>query len=187
MASSQDSFPVSINQISVSTSDDTGKTQVPKVGHVGNVEFERFEPQDLQSLPVLVQALDNQWMPNSLLKSALEKGQITKSIDSKLRKAVRSEYIRSLVNGQQVILNRAYLYNNPIISQDFAQKSNPKREAFKELLEDEVIIPYLYAEKDPVDLPNYEKDEKAFLAWQELCQEVRPRCVRLSWDDKENL
>ncbi|HKV59817.1 MAG TPA: hypothetical protein VJO32_16115 [Ktedonobacteraceae bacterium] len=187
MAPSQDSFPENANQPSVSTPVDTKETRIPKVGHTGNVEFERFISDDLQSLPVLVQALDNQWMPNALLKSTLEKRQITKRTDNKLRKAVRSEYIRSLINGQQVILNRAYLYNNAIISQDFVRKNNPQREAFRELLEDEVIIPYLYAEQTPVDLPNYEKDEKAFSAWQELCQDVRTRCVRLSWDDKENL
>lgn len=187
MTSTHDSLPEGTNQTSVSTSVDTRETRISRVGHVGNVEFERFEPNDLKSLPVLVQALDNQWMPNTLLKLTLEKGQITKNTDRKLRKAVRSEYIRSLINGQQVILNRAYLYNNPIISQDFAEKSSLKREAFKDLLEDEVIIPYLYAEQTPIDLPNYEKDDTAFLAWTNLCQEVRPRCIRLSWDDKENL
>jgi len=163
------------------------KKRVKKVGQIGDVEFERLEPSDLKSVPVLVQALDNQWMPQSLLSPTLEKGQITKNIERKLRKAVRSEYIRSLINGQQVILNRAYLYNNPIVSQDYAQKKSHKREAFKHLLEDEVIVPYLYSEQTPVDLPVFEKDEKAFIAWQELCQEVRPRCVRLSWDDKENV
>jgi len=167
--------------------------RVPKVGQVGNVEFERFEPSNLRSVPVVVQALDNQWLPRSLLQPALKAGQITKGLDRKLRRAVRSEYIRSLINGQQVILNRAYLYNNPAISQDYSQTKGQKREAFKALVEEEVIVPYLLAEKTPVDPPasgagtvsGYEVD-KAFSAWQELCQEVRPRCVRLSWDDQEN-
>jgi hypothetical protein len=165
----------------------------PRVGQVGNVEFERFEPSDLQSVPVLVQALDNQWLPRSLLQPALKAGQITKGLDRKLRRAVRSEYVRSLINGQQVILNRAYLYNNPAISQDYSQKKGQKREAFKALIEEEIIVPYLLAEKTPVDPPasgagtvsGYEV-VKAFSAWQELCQEVRPRCVRLSWEDQEN-
>lgn len=89
-----------------------------KRGHVGNIEFERLHPSELKTVPVLVQALDNQWLPRSLLQPAFKTGQITGSIERKLKKAVRSEYMRSLINGQQVILNRAYLYNNPAISQE---------------------------------------------------------------------
>jgi hypothetical protein len=174
-------------------SESTKKRRRQKAGQIGDVEFERLEPHDLKSLSVLVQALDNQWLPRSLLQPAFKAGQITKSIDRKLKKAVRSEYIRSLINGQQVILNRAYIYNNPAISQDYSQKKGPKREAFKALLEEEVLVPYLLAEQTPIDLPasgagaasNYEVD-KTFPIWQQLCQEVRPRCVRLSWDEKEN-
>ena len=163
-----------------------------KPGQIGNVEFERLEPSQLKSIPVLVQALDNQWLPRSLLQPALQAGQITKSLDRKLRKAVRSEYIRSLINGQQVIVNRAYVYNNPVISQDYARKGS-EREAFRDLLEEEVIVPYLLGETTPIDSPAsgpgapiaYIVDNN-FKKWQELCQEVRVRCVRLSWDDKEN-
>src|SRR5437764_13406317 len=81
-----------------------------KPGYAGDVEFERLEPTDLKSLSVMVQALDNQWLPRSLLQPALKVGGINKGIDRKLRKAVRSEYIRSLINGRQVVLNRAYVY-----------------------------------------------------------------------------
>jgi hypothetical protein len=160
---------------------------------VGNVEFEPLEPFGLKAVPVLAQALDNQWLPRSLLQSAFQAGQITEKIDKKLKKAVRSEYIRSLINGQQVILNRAYLYNNPAIAQDYSKKSQG-REAFKALLEEGTIVPWLLAEKTPVDPPASGADAisgfdvtKAFLNWQELCQEVRMSCVRLSWDEKENI
>lgn len=171
----------------------TKKRRRQKVGQIGDIEFERLEPHDLKSVPVLVQALDNQWLPRSLLQPTFKAGQITKSIDRKLKRAIRAEYIRSLINGQQVILNRAYIYNNPAISQDYSQKKGPKREAFKALLEEEVIVPYLLAEQTPIDLPasgagaasGFEVD-KNFPIWQQLCREVRPRCVRLSWDEKEN-
>src|SRR6266516_6180724 len=169
------------------------KPQRPMVGQVGNVEFKQLEPSHLKSVPVLIQALDNQWLPRALMQSTLKSGQITKSIDRKLRRAVRAEYIRSLINGQQVILNRAYLYNNPAISQDYSLKKAPAREAFKALLAEEVIVPYLLGEKTPVDPPasgsgtitGYEV-RRAFSAWQKLCQEVRPCCVRFSWDGEEN-
>jgi len=89
----------------------TEKDQQPKKGQVGDVEFERINKADLEAVPVIVQALDNQWLPRSLLEQAQKKGQVTREIDKELRKAVRAEYIRSLINGQQLIINRAFLYN----------------------------------------------------------------------------
>src|SRR5437660_12695790 len=50
---------------------------------------------DLQSVPVVAQALDNQWVPRELLGPAFQAGAITPAIDKQLRKLVRSEYIRS--------------------------------------------------------------------------------------------
>ena len=174
-------------------SESTKKRRRQKVGQIGDIEFERIEPSDLGTVPVLVQALDNQWISRSLLQSVMKKGQLTDSIEKKRKKQARAEYIRALINGQQAILNRAYLYNNSVISQDYSQKKGPKREALKALLDEGVIVPYLLAERTPIDPPasgagtvlGYGVDEN-FSRWQELCQEVRIRCVRLSWDDKEN-
>jgi hypothetical protein len=164
-----------------------------KVGHIGNVEFERLDRANLKSVPVLVQALDNQWLPRSLLAPTFHAGQITASIDKELNKLARSEYIRALINGQQVILNRAYLYNSSVVTRDYAKKKSPMRKVFKTFLEEETIIPYLLGEKTPVDVPasgagtqvSYGVSQE-FQNWLELCQEVRPRCLRLSWDDREN-
>jgi len=162
------------------------KDRALKAGQAGNIEFERINKADLEAVPVIVQALDNQWLPRSLLEQAQKKGQVTGGIDRELRKAVRSEYIRSLINGQQVIINRAYLYNNPVISQDYTEKSSSEREAFKTLLEEGTIVPFLYSEETPVDRPEYELQEEIFALWQELCKEVRTHCIRLSWKNKEN-
>jgi hypothetical protein len=111
------------------------KDQVVQTGQAGNVTFKRLRKNDLKSVPVLVQALDNQWLPRTLLAQAQEKGKVTGKIDSELRKAVRAEYIRSLINGQQLIVNRAYLYNNPAISQDYIHEQSLEREAFREVQE----------------------------------------------------
>jgi hypothetical protein len=163
-----------------------------KVATVGDIEFERLELDDLQSVRVLVQALDNQWIPRALLPSVLKAGQITGKLDRQLRRAVRAEYIRSLINGQQVILNRAYVYNNPAISQDYSRRGS-QREAFRGLLQEKAIVPYLLGEMTPIDRPQSGagaqsafNTDKSFGKWQELCQEVRVPCVRLSWDEKEN-
>jgi hypothetical protein len=163
-----------------------------KVAHVGNFDFDRIEPSDLGTVPVMVQALDNQWMPGSILRSVMQKGYLTDHMEQKRRKLVRAEYIRALINGQQVVLNRAYLINSRAVSQDYFQKGE-KREAFKALLEKGVIVPYLLTENAPVDPPSsgqgtdssWEPDPRV-ARWREVCQEVHMRCVRLSWDDKEN-
>jgi hypothetical protein len=109
-----------------------------------------------------------------------------------LRKAARAEYLRSLINSQQVIMNRAFLFNNPVVSQDYSRKGL-QREAFKHLLEKEVIVPYLIGENSPVQTPdsgpgaalNFAPAE-SFSKWQYLCEEVRLSCIRLSWNPKEN-
>ena len=158
----------------------------------GNVEFERLTRADLGSIPVIAQALDNQWAPRGLLKQAFQKGEITPDLDKKLRKAVRSEYIRSLINGQHVILDRAYVYNSAAVAQDYVGEHICMREVFKDFLEKKVLVPFLLGEKTPVDSPRGGlgvtpfRPANAFSQWQEVCQEVRPRCFRLSWNDQEN-
>ncbi len=163
----------------------------PKIGTIGNVEFEQLEVSDLQPVSTLTQAFDNQWLPRELLKKAFTAGAVTGSIEQELEKAMRAEYIYSLLNSQQVILNRAFLYNNPVIAQDYAQHNVENRAAFKDLLKEGVIVPYLLGEQTPADPPASGAQATSFEtinfeAWKEFCQEIRTRCVRLSWDDEEN-
>ncbi|TMG04099.1 MAG: hypothetical protein E6I06_13955 [Chloroflexi bacterium] len=151
----------------------------------GNVQFECLERRDLAGLPVFVQALDNQWLPRKLAVPAFKGGGIDGQIAKKLNRTVRSEYIRALVNSQQLVLNRAYLYNNPIVSQDYAGGNHEARDSFKALLEQKVLLPYLMNERTPIDVPGFGFQEE-FKAWQGLCEEVQLGCIRLSWDDQEN-
>src|SRR5579875_3275421 len=148
MAESKDEFqPETSNQQIRHTQKES------KIGRTGNVEFERLDIADLKDIRVITQALDNQWVPRELLKPAFQAGGITPALDKKLRKLVRSEYIRSLINGQQVIVNRAYLYNSAAVTQDYAGRHNPMREIFKQFLAKAAIVPFLLAEQTPVDSP----------------------------------
>jgi len=114
------------------------------------------------------------------------------SIEEQLSKQVRAEYVRALINGDKAVINRAYIQNNPAISQDYAQVG-PERNAFKALLKEGVIVPWLLAEQAPIDPPasgagttkGYET-QAVITEWQRICQEVRTQCVRLSWDDGTN-
>src|SRR2546430_12767716 len=113
--------------------------QKAKKGVEGNVEFDRPEPADLSgSVHVTIQALDNQWIPRSLLRKALQKG-LTASIESQRKRQVRTEYVRALVNSERVVINRAFIYNSQAIFQDFSGKDSEGRKAFKALLEKGII------------------------------------------------
>jgi hypothetical protein len=182
MTDAQQPTPGNVNQ----PTEAIEKDQPAKIGKDKNVEFERLRRSDLKSIPLFAQALDNQWLPRELLKEAQKEGEITTNLDRILRKTVRAEYIRSLINGEQVVFNRAYLFNNPAISQDYAKRNSPEYQAFKALLEEKTIIAWLLTEESPTDKPVFDLQEQAFARWIELCQEVRTPCVRLSWDTREN-
>jgi hypothetical protein len=94
--------------------------------------------------------------------------------DMKLERenSVRTEYRRALINARQLVVNRAYLHSNPIVFQDYLQPGE-NREAFKELLNYGVIVPYLFNEQTPLDKPNYATDPRGFPVWEYICQEVR--------------
>src|SRR5438270_10134518 len=88
------------------------------------VEFEAISPDGLKTIPVLCQAFDNQWLPRSLLKEAIKAGGITSELAQKREELGRAEYIRSLINGEQVVVNRAFIYNNEIIYRDYLPAQN---------------------------------------------------------------
>ncbi len=151
----------------------------------GNIEFFCLEPPDLSTVPVAVQALDNQWLPRELLSQMKVNGRLTESIERRREKSVRAEYVRALVNGRQTVINRAYIYNNQAVFQDYLRHGQ-SREAFKSLLSEGVIVPYLYMEKSPVEPAAYDNAPHGFETWQQLCQEVSMKCIRLSWNDVLN-
>lgn len=146
-----------------------------------------LEPHQLRDVAVVAQALDNQWEPQALLAKMLRQGLTLSQVADERNRYVRAEYIRALINAEQVVINRAFLYNNPVVSTDFATPGST-REAFKDLLGAGAIVPYLFNERTPADAPSTftSKDETAFEGWRRVCQEVRPQCVRLSWDDSPN-
>ncbi|HEY1348812.1 MAG TPA: hypothetical protein VGF67_04215 [Ktedonobacteraceae bacterium] len=49
-----------------------------------------------------------------------------------MSRLVRAEYMRSLINSKRVIINRAYLYNNAVLSRDYA-RAGPACQALKRL------------------------------------------------------
>lgn len=153
--------------------------------HDGSDYF-RGLPRDLKPVTIVAQALDNQWVPNSLLSTILRNQQPLKSVVAERDRFVRREFLRSFLNAENVVANRAYLFNNDTIT-DFYQSGGKEVEAFKQLIESRVLIPFLFAEKSPhqhVDMRKaFDRDPRTFEAWQELCRAAKPSCIRLSWED----
>jgi hypothetical protein len=138
---------------------------------------------------VVAQALDNQWAPRPLLPKMVKQQWSRKApqVQKRLDRPIRTELRRALINAEQVVVNRAYLYNNPSVFRHFAGAGRD-REAFRDLLGEGAIVPFLFKEGSPVqEDSDFRRDETGFAEWQRLCREgVSMRCLRLSWDAGEN-
>jgi hypothetical protein len=149
------------------------------------IQFEAMDLADVERVSVVPQTLDNQWVPKPMLGQMLAKGQDLGDVERQRTKLVRAEYVRSLINARQVIVNRAYLYNNAVVFTDYV-KPGEGREAFKDLLRSGVVVVFLFSEESPNDEPGFTTDPRGFTAWREVTMSVPVRCLRLSWDDDLN-
>ena len=156
----------------------------------GDVEFFAAIPDDLDRVVSVPQAFDNQWVPDGLLAQTIKPGRrlTDNQLEERRMPYVRREYLRSLVNSGQVVINRAFLYNNPAIFRDYA-KTGKDREDFKRLLTGRVIVPYLYAEPSPATEPRaFSRRDAGWKGWRQVVSESAPTCLRLSWEsDDENM
>ena len=99
---------------------------------------------------------------------------------------VRREYLRALVNTGQVVINRAFLYNNPAIHRDTPGQERIGR-TFKKLLNGRVVIPYLFAEPSPPIQPSdFTRRDAGWEGWRQVISESIPMCLRLSWESDED-
>ncbi|MEU1400954.1 hypothetical protein ABZ471_01055 [Streptomyces sp. NPDC005728] len=147
-----------------------------------------IRPAQLDPGAVVAQSLDNQWVPAQLTKDMIERGRSLDQVAERRVQEVRAEYFRSLINASQVVINRAYFYNNDAISCDLMEPGEP-RTAHQKLLASGAIVPFLLNERHPAENPpgHLHVRRGGFAAWQEtlagLPSADRVRCVRMSWDD----
>ncbi|GAA5078187.1 hypothetical protein [Streptomyces similanensis] len=154
-----------------------------------------IRPEQLEPGAVIAQSLDNQWVPARLAKVMIARGQSLDQVGRQRNQEVRAEYFRSLINASQVVINRAYFYNNDAINHDFALEGE-SRTAHQRLLASGAIVPFLLNERHPAEEPpaHLHLRRDGFTAWQETLAGIpatdRVRCVRMSWDgtsgDQEN-
>jgi hypothetical protein len=155
----------------------------------GDVDFFAAIPDDLDRVVSVPQAFDNQWVPDALLRQVMNPRRrlSDEDLEKKREPFVRREYLRALVNTGQVVINRAFLYNNPAIYRDYA-KPGERREDFKQLLSGRVVIPYLVAEPSPATQPRgFTRRDAGWDGWRQVISESAATCLRLSWEsDEEN-
>jgi hypothetical protein len=153
----------------------------------GNVSFRRLTPGDLKDLAAVAQTLDNQWVPRRLLSKMITGGRSLADVAAEREAAVRVEYLRAVLNAEQLVVNRAYFFNSPAVFRDFAEPGEG-RDAFRGLLGAGVLVPFLFNESSPVEgattgMTRLRGEE----LWQQIAAETEMSCVRLSWSDATNM
>ena len=154
---------------------------------VDGLEFKMAEPTDIpeQEINLCPQVLDGQWVPSSVLKDIKEGNTTIEESKSKIQQLARQEYINSILTGDRVIINRGFFATSPAITKDYDDESS--RESLRALLNDGVIVPYLYNEPTPAVNPAFDHDSGMAKKWNEdILKESKPTALRMSWDDAKN-
>ncbi|MCX4982421.1 hypothetical protein [Streptomyces sp. NBC_00572] len=142
---------------------------------------------DLHDYPVMAQALDNQWLPAGLA-GARQHASAPARPPVEAVEAASAELRRSLVNSGTLVVNRAFLLNNEALYANYLPSADPgERDAFIRLLNDRVLVPYLYTEREPAADFTWAHDRAVGHAWRRLVtEEAEPALVRFDWDDEAN-
>ncbi len=149
------------------------------------VSFVKLTPAELEYSAVVPQALDNQWAPTPTLKRLLRSRKSLRDWQStqESKKLVLTEWRRALIYTPQVVVNRAVLFNNAIIVEDYSGANKPH---FQKLLSHGVIVEYLLTEEAPDQRPNFTIGEEKWRRWLETIQDAEVHCVRLDWGNQED-
>ncbi|MBV6395740.1 MAG: hypothetical protein HFACDABA_01321 [Anaerolineales bacterium] len=149
-----------------------------------SAEFEKLTPSKLAKAAIVPQVLDNQWVPNTLLDTMIKEGKSLKDTQKERSKHVIKEWRRALVYGEQVIVNRAFMFNNEVVVDDYDDSES--REQLKTLLNTKVIVPYLVFEDSPDQRPTFDTKDSLWNAWTDIVHDTHMSCVKLDWGDQND-
>ncbi|HSL46431.1 MAG TPA: hypothetical protein VK897_23555 [Anaerolineales bacterium] len=149
-----------------------------------SVTFEKLNPSQLKKAAIVPQVLDNQWIPRKLLSKMIKKGQKLDEVGKERKKHILKEWRRALVYGEQVVVNRAFMFNNSVVVDDYDDAEN--RQQFKQLLNSGVIALYLLGEDNPDQKPRFQVDDRLWNTWLEIVNDTSMNCVRLDWGDQND-
>jgi hypothetical protein len=150
----------------------------------GQIKFRQFLPADLGRNCILPHALDDQWVPRGQLLMMRATGASLTDLGESRYTVVRREYVRSLITAERIVVNRSFLFRNPVLSTDYLAESD-SRNAFAELLRDGAIVLFLTSERSPLESEWARESaaaRDAAKALEPILRSVRAWCVRLSWD-----
>ena len=111
-------------------------------------------PRLLEADATVPQCLDNQFVTDATLHFMTNNGldYHAEEVVDRRRAETRTELVRSLIYSSQVLVNRAYLVNNPFLYESFDEESPNERRAFARLLQfdgqSQAVLPFLYDEVD---------------------------------------
>lgn len=121
--------------------------------------FNRLKSADLAKAAIRPQVFDDQWVPRKLLPRMIEEKRSLADARKERSELILKEWCRAFVYDEQVVVNRAYLFNNEVVVSDYA-KDNRSRSDFNVLLNDQVIVPFLATASSPDDRPKFDiKDD----------------------------
>ena len=151
--------------------------------------FYKVQPDDLSPVTGYPFALDNQWVPESIIADparwrAFEKdGFASEELRDVLRDAQKRSFRSALIHMKQLVINKSAILNNAALRECYMWKED--REAFLSLLRNGSIVVFLYGQGDlsPFvhNMPGYETSIKAVQAWNKVCEEVPIYCIRENW------
>ncbi len=148
------------------------------------VNFEKLTPSRLAKAAVAPQVLDNQWVPDVLLNIMIRDGKSLNDVQKERSKYVIKEWRRALVYGEQVVVNRAFMFNNDVVVDDYDDSES--RGYLKKLLNSRVIVPYLVFEDSPDQKPNFDIQDNLWNSWMDIVRDTNLACVRLDWGDQSD-
>jgi hypothetical protein len=148
-------------------------------------------PNKLEAGAVIPQCLDNHYIPDDLFFYMIENKLSYKEpvVQEQRNKATRTELNRTLVYAPQIIINRAFLWNNRVLYSSYkdTKENLNNRESFIKLLKDKAIIPYLHDKSDIQDPPDFDLDPEGVNTFQSLFRDIdQIQCLRFDRNDGKN-
>jgi hypothetical protein len=160
-------------------------------------------PRLLEADATVPQCLDDQFVTDATLRFMTNSGldYHAEEVIARRRAETRTELVRSLIYSSQVVVNRAYLVNNPFLYETFDEDSSNERRAFARLLQFDdgqlqAVVPFLFDEKDlgplvdphRADEVKFEIQPEGRAALKALLDTVGSdvRCVKLDSDPARN-
>lgn len=149
-----------------------------------SIQFEKLTPSKLSKTAIVPQVLDNQWVPRKILAEMIKNKKGLGDIRAEREKHILKEWRRALIYAEQVVVNRAFIFSNNIIVDDYDDAEN--RRHFKDLLGTKVIVPYLYTEDTPDQKPVFQIEDHLWNSWMDIVKDTQMSCVRLDWGEQKD-